>query len=175
MRFTTPNENFANQHSATDTFANASPAYTAKVVRINAATAGALALAPRIPVTATSLASRGDTVAPEDPQAPPQSGSRARPRGPGVSRGSGYDAVLRWEHPNPEPDLAGYIVVIRSTQAPDWEREIWAGNLREFTIKNVPIDELVFRVKSVDREGHESPVSAYVLPQRSPAASAPRP
>jgi hypothetical protein len=78
-----------------------------------------------------------------------------------------YDAVLRWEHPNPEPDLAGYIIVIRSTQAPDWEREIWAGNLQEFTIKNVPIDELVFGVKSVDREGHESPVSAYVIRQPS--------
>ena len=51
VRFTTPSENFTNQHSATDTFAHTSPSYTAKVVRINAATAAALALAPRSPVT----------------------------------------------------------------------------------------------------------------------------
>src|SRR5205085_3492729 len=49
VRFTTANENFANQHSPTDTFPNASVAYTAKVVRINAAAAAALARPPRPP------------------------------------------------------------------------------------------------------------------------------
>src|SRR5207247_1312318 len=99
---------------------------------------------------------------------PEQSEARSRQRGPGLGRGSGYDAVLRWEHPNPEPDLAGYIVVMRSTTAADWESEIWAGNEREFTMKNTPIDQYVFGVKSVDLEGHESPVSAYLTaPRRS--------
>ncbi|MFY9554036.1 MAG: hypothetical protein WAV47_04870, partial [Blastocatellia bacterium] len=93
--------------------------------------------------------------------------SRSRPTGPGLSRGGGYDAVLRWEYPDPETDLAGFIVVVRSTTAPDWEREIWAGNVKEFTLKNTSIDQLVFGVKSVDREGHESPVSAYVLVPRA--------
>ncbi len=51
VRFTTPSENFANQHSATDTFANSSPAYAARVVRINAAAAAEMALAPRMPIT----------------------------------------------------------------------------------------------------------------------------
>jgi hypothetical protein len=155
VRFTTPNEHFANQHSATDTFANTSPSYTARVVRVNAAAAAALALAPRPPVTmAPGAAQRYDEeVTPEE--------RRARSRGPGLSRGSGYDAVLRWEHPNPEPDLAGYYVVVRSTTAPDWEREIWVGNVREFTLPNTPIDQLAFGVKSCDREGHESPVAAY--------------
>ena len=158
VRFTTPAENFANQHSATDSFTNASVSYTAKVIRLNAAAAAALALAPKTPVT--SGASRG------------ASGRAAGGGGrPGLSRGaSGYDAVLRWEQPDPEPDLAGFIVVVRSTTAPDWEREIWAGNVREFTLKDTPIDQLVFGVKAVDREGHESPVSAYVNQPRAASA-----
>jgi hypothetical protein len=55
---------------------------------------------------------------------------------------------------------------MRSTTAPDWEREIWVGQVREFTLKNTPIDQLVFGVKAVDRDGHESAVSAYVIPPR---------
>jgi len=157
LRFTTPNENFADQHTATDTFANASVRYTAKVVRLNAAAAAALALAPRAPLTRAPTNAPGTTAT---------SRSSATNQ-PGLSRGSGYDAVLRWEQPQPEPGLAGFIVVARSTTAPDWEREIWVGNVRQFTLKNTPIDQLVFGVKAVDREGHESPVSAYAtLPQR---------
>ena len=153
VRFTTPAENFANQHSATDTFANASAAYATKVVRVNAAAAAALALAPKTPITRGSGTGR-------------TAGGRGRP---GLSRGaSGYDAVLRWEQP--EPSLAGFMVVVRSTTAPDWEREIWAGNVREFTLKDTPIDQLVFGVKAVDRDGHESPVSAYVNQPRAAGA-----
>jgi len=51
VRFTTPNENFAQQHSSLDTFANASPAYAARVVRVNAAAAALMALAPEPPMT----------------------------------------------------------------------------------------------------------------------------
>ncbi len=151
IRFTTASENFANQHSATDTFTNASVRYTAKVIRINAAAAAALAVAPKIPLTRATTASR----------------DRA-----GLMRGSGYDAVLRWDHPDAEPDLAGFMVVIRSTTAPDWQREIWTGNIREFTLKNTPIDQLVFGVKAVDRDGHESPVSAYVTQPRRTSTGA---
>jgi Predicted aminopeptidases len=46
VRFTTPNENFANQHSATDTFANTSVPFTRRVAQVNAAAAASLALAP---------------------------------------------------------------------------------------------------------------------------------
>ncbi len=180
VRVTTPNENFANQHTPTDTFANTSPSYTAKVVRTNAAVAAAMALAPRAPIvsrptpaaTATTGASGTQPVsgatqptAAEVEEAPTP---RPQPVGPGLSRGSsGYDAVLRWDQPDPEPDLAGFVVVVRSTTAPDWEREIWAGNVKEFTLKNTSIDQLVFGVKAVDKEGHESPVSAFVLAPRA--------
>jgi len=149
VRFTTPNENYANQHSPTDTFANTSSGFTTKVARLNAAGAAAMALAPRPPQTAA-----------------PQGLRLSRDERPGLSRGSGYDAMLRWRHPDPEDDLAGFMVVVRSTTAPDWEREIWVGNVMEFTLKNIPIDQLVFGVKSVDRDGHESPAAAYVTRPR---------
>lgn len=176
VRVTTPNENFANQHTPTDTFANTSPSYTAKVVKMNAAVAAAMALAPRAPIVTRPAAAATATVAPATQPAPTQPASseveepptpRPQAIGPGLSRGGGYDAVLRWDQPNPEPDLAGFVVVIRSTMAPDWEREIWVGNVKEFTLKNTSIDQLVFGVKSVDKEGHESPVSAYVLAPRA--------
>jgi hypothetical protein len=149
VRFTTPRENFANQHSPTDTFDNTSSSFTAKVTRLNAAAAAAMALAPRSPQTAA-----------------PRELNLSRAERPGVSRGSGYDAVLRWRDPIPAPDLAGFIVVMRSTTDPDWRREVFVGNTNQFTFPNTPIDQLVFGVKSVDRDGHESPVSAYVARSR---------
>lgn len=79
---------------------------------------------------------------------------------------SGYDAALRWSHAD-EPDLAGFAVVIRSTTAPFWEREIFAGNLKEFTLANVSIDDLVIGVKAMGNAGFESPVAAYVALDRT--------
>jgi hypothetical protein len=172
VRITTPNEHFANQHSPTDTFANTSPAYAAKVTRINAATAAMMALAPKSPIVSRPAPAAAAT-ATRTPAASPggaatQDEAARRGQGsPGLSRGGGYDAVLRWDYPDAEPDLAGFIVVVRSTTSPDWEREIWAGNVKEFTLKNTSIDQLVFGVKAVDKEGHESPVSAYVLVPRA--------
>jgi hypothetical protein len=155
VRFTTPNENFAQQHSSLDTFANASPTYAARVVRVNAAAAALMALAPELPVTSF---------------APGPSASKLAPSNrPGLSRGAGYDAVLRWSEPEEGPDLAGFVVVVRSTTAPDWEKEIWAGHVHQFTLKDTPIDQFVLGVKAVDLQGHESPVSAYVNPARASA------
>ena len=180
VRITTPNEHFANQHSATDTFANTSPTYAAKVTRINAAAAASMALAPASPIVSrpppaaasgtpgASTAGRASSQTATQPADPDETPAPRRGQGgPGLSRGGGYDAVLRWDYPAAEPDLAGFIVVVRSTTSPDWEREIWAGNVKEFTLKNTSIDQLVFGVKAVDKEGHESPVSAYVLAPRA--------
>jgi Zn-dependent M28 family amino/carboxypeptidase len=143
VRFTGPNENYAHQHSADDTFENSSPDYTARVARVNLAAAACLASAPRTPVVTQSTGV------------------------PLLGRGkSGYDAALRWTHAA-EPDLAGFAVVIRSTTAPFWEREIFAGNVKEFTLENVSIDDLVIGVKAVGNAGSESPVAAYVAIDRT--------
>jgi hypothetical protein len=152
VRFTTPNENFAQQHSSLDTFANASPAYATRVVRVNAAAAALLGLAPAPPVTAYAAGTPAVNL--------------VLPNRPSLSRGAGYDAVLRWSEAEEGPDLAGFMVVVRSTTAADWEKEFWAGNVRQFTLKDTPIDQIVLGVKAVDLEGHQSPVSAYVNPSR---------
>ena len=148
VRLTTPNENYENQHTSTDTFANTSVPYTARVARINAAALASLALAPPPPVVNYTY----------------PSGDRKGDRAPMLSRGkSGYDAALRWL-PSPAPDLAGYTVVIRATTAPDWQREMWVGNVTSYTIPDLSIDDVVIGVKAVDRDGNQSLVSAYLEP-----------
>jgi Zn-dependent M28 family amino/carboxypeptidase len=80
VRFTTPNENFAQQHSALDTFANASPAYATRVVRVNAAAAALMALAPAPPVTSLcGRDSRRQSDAAQPPGLEPRGGLRRRP------------------------------------------------------------------------------------------------
>jgi hypothetical protein len=152
VRFTSPAENFANQHTATDTFANTSPGYATRVTRINAAALASLALAPKAPVVTREIKTgvyKGRIV-------------------PNIGRGkSRYAALLKWKNENAEPDLAGYAIVFRSTTAADWQKEIFVGNVNEYTLEDVSIDELVFGVKAIDKDGNESLVSAY--------ADAPRP
>jgi hypothetical protein len=146
VRFTTPAENYANQHTATDTFANTSPGYTTRVARINAAALASLALAPTAPVVTREV----------------KTGTYKGRIVPNIARGtSRYAALLRWKNEKPEPDLAGYAVLWRSTTAPYWEKEIFVGNVNEYLLEDVSIDELVFGVKAIDKEGNESLVSAY--------------
>ena len=78
-----------------------------------------------------------------------------------LGRGKGYDAALRWLAPNPEADLAGYAVVMRSTTSALWEREIYVGNVTEYTLPGVSIDDIVIGVKAIDKDGNASLVSAY--------------
>ncbi len=144
VRFNTPNENFSHQHTVTDTLENASPKYTAQVARINAVAVASLAWAPRAPVVLDER------------------------HAPMLGRGtSGYSARLRWHSEAPEADLAGYAVVIRSTTASDWEREIFVGTVNEWVLEDSSIDTSCFGVKAIDREGNESLVSAYVFTRRA--------
>ena len=102
VRVTTPAEFFAHQHSTLDTFANASVPYTTLAVRMNAAVLSSLALAPKPPVVIREITRDGTKRVVAN-----------------LTRGkSGYDAVLKWSQPSPEPDLVGYAVVMRSTTSP---------------------------------------------------------
>ncbi|MDQ6705305.1 MAG: M20/M25/M40 family metallo-hydrolase [Acidobacteriota bacterium] len=107
VRFTTADENYADQHTGSDTFANASAAYTAGVTKINAAALASLALAPAAPVVMEPI-EKGE-----------RKGQLTSMIGRGKSR---YAARLRWNDENPEPNLTGYAIVSRSTTAPYWER-----------------------------------------------------
>ncbi len=150
VRFSTPSENFNNQHSATDTFANTSPSYIAWATKVNGAAAASLAWAPKTPSTSETIERNG-----------------RKTTNLLLTRGrSRYDALLKWKNENPEPDLAGYVVVMRSTTAPYWEREVFVGNVTEYNLPEVSIDDLVFGVKAIDKEGNESLTEAYVQPPR---------
>lgn len=148
VRFTTPSENFANQHTATDTFDHTSVPYTTRVARMNAAVLASLALAPPPPATNVEILS----------------GQRRGDRVPMLTRGkSGYDAVMRWVE-DKWPNLAGYSIVMRATTAPDWEREIWVGNVTSYALPDVSIDNMVFGVRAVDKDGNQSLVAPYLEP-----------
>jgi Peptidase family M28 len=151
VRFSTPVENFANQHSATDTFAGTSPKYIAQVTRVNGAVAASLAWAPKSPITVEEVERNGRKV-------PSLLLTRGKNR---------YDAALKWKQESPEPDLAGYVIMMRKTTAPYWEREIFVGNVTEYNMPDVSIDELVFGVKAIDKEGNESLTTAYVQGPRT--------
>ena len=147
VRVTTPNENYANQHTVTDTFANTSVSYASRVIQTNAAALASLALAPKAPVTNEMITS----------------GARKGQLTPMITRGkTRYDAALKWKNENPEPDLLGYAVVMRKSTAPYWEKEVFVGKVTEYTLKDVSIDDVIFGVKAIDRDGNESLVAPYV-------------
>jgi hypothetical protein len=152
IRFTTPEETYANQHSVTDTVANMSIPYTARVVRVNAAALASLALAPKKPVVEEHVTRQGRPMT-------VMMLTRGKTR---------YDAQLRWKNEKPEPDLAGYAIVVRSTTSPFWEKEIFVGNVTEYLMKDVSIDDRIFGVKAIDKAGNESLVSVYVQRPRPP-------
>jgi len=162
VRFTTPEEDYAKQHKATDTFENASPGYATRVTTINGAILASLALAPAPPVVTrqfTAGLAKGRIT-------------------PNLSRGtSGHDAVLHWSLAKEKsgPELAGFSVVIRATTAPFWEKEVYVGNVTEYTLKDFTIDDCVIGVKALDRQGNESLVSAYVVPPRTTLTEPPPP
>ena len=53
------------------------------------------------------------------------------------------------------------MIVYRSTLAPYWEKEIFVGKVNEYALEDVSIDDLVFSVKAIDKDGNESLVAAY--------------
>jgi hypothetical protein len=150
VRLSSPEENFANQHTVTDTFANTSVPYITLVTKVNGAAAASLALAPKPPVTSEVTERDGQKVTTLF-----------------LTRGkSRYDAALKWKQENPEADLAGYAIVYRSTTSPYWEHEVFVGKVTEYAFPDVSIDNLVFGVKAIDKDGNESLVSPYVQAPR---------
>ncbi len=110
--------------------------YIAKVARVNAAALASLALAPAAPKEVQM-----ETLALEN------------------------DSTLRWKA-NPEPDLAGYRIVWRDTNAPYWQQSRDVGNVTRATIKGVSKDNVIFGVQAIDKDGNVS-VATYPVPFRS--------
>ena len=130
-------ENYTMQHNANDTIDGVSFPYLAQNARVNAAAMATLALAPPPPQVRPNMISR---------------------------QPSGYDARLRWEA---APGAAGYRIFWRDAWAPDWEHEMFVGNVTEVLLPNMNIDDHVFGVAAVGPAGHESTISAYVMAPRN--------
>lgn len=141
VRFTESKENYDRQHTIRDTPDGVHAPYLARNARVNAAGVATLALAPPAPV----VMDRG--------------GNPMLGRQP-----SGYDARLRWEA---SPGAAGYRIFWREAWGMDWQHELYVGNVTEFVLRDISIDDYHFGVAAVGPGGHESLVSAYVRPPRA--------
>ncbi|HKP28121.1 MAG TPA: M20/M25/M40 family metallo-hydrolase [Gemmatimonadales bacterium] len=139
VRFTEAQENYSRQHTVNDTPDGVDPAYLARNARVNAAGLVSLAIAPAAPKTMST---------------------QGRPL---LGRGdSGYDATLRW---TASADAKAYRVVWREGWAADWQ---YSRTVTDTTLvlRDLTIDDYVFGVAAIGPGGHESLVSAYVLPPR---------
>jgi peptidase M28-like protein len=138
--FRESNENFSKQHSADDTVDGVDFKYLAQNARVNAAGVASLALAPPAPKV---INDRNQPMIGRQP--------------------SGYDANLRWDS---SAGAVAYRIYWRDTWTNDWQHQQLVGNVTEFAMPNVSIDDYVFGVAAVGAEGHESLISAYVAPPR---------
>ncbi|WP_010227936.1 M28 family metallopeptidase [Gillisia marina] len=64
---------------------------------------------------------------------------------------------LRWEQV--DGDIAGYKIYWRDTTSPVWQHSRFVGNVSEFMLEGIVIDNYLFGVVAVGKNGHESLVS----------------
>lgn len=84
----------------------------------------------------------------------------APPAGVEISGAVRPSTTLKWQALDKEqnPQLAGYKIYWRLTDANQWEKSVYVGNVTEYTLQNVVIDNYYFGVASVSKNGFESPV-----------------
>src|SRR5262249_1289334 len=146
-RFTEPNEDFRHEHQDVrvenavqfgDLPQFLDYTYIANVARINASALAALADGP------------------------------AAPSGVKVEASTlNINTQLEWQ-PNPEPDLAGYEIVYRDTNAPYWQHTIKVGNVTSYTVQGITNDTFRFGVPPSDRGGNEGAGTSRV-PKETPS------
>ncbi|APG59748.1 M28 family metallopeptidase [Christiangramia salexigens] len=61
---------------------------------------------------------------------------------------------LRWE--SVDGDIAGYKIYWRDTTAPYWQHSRFVGEVTEYTLEGIVIDNYLFGVVAVGKNGHES-------------------
>ncbi|MEL0642133.1 M28 family metallopeptidase [Pseudoalteromonas aliena] len=67
------------------------------------------------------------------------------------------DTSFTWASSD-DNNIAGYKIYWRYTSEPQWQFSKYVGNVTNYTLKNVVIDNYYFGVASVSKEGVESPV-----------------
>lgn len=75
--------------------------------------------------------------------------------------------ILQWDDSN-DDHLLGYKIYWRETTAPQWQFQKWVGKVNQFTLENVIIDNFLFGVASVAKDGSESTVQfpGTLIPRR---------
>jgi hypothetical protein len=138
-RYTEPNENFNHEHQNVavvngvqfgDLPAFLDFEYLARAARVSAATIWSLTEAPGTPKNV-----KLSTV-----NAPPNSTN------------------LSWDQ-GTDPSLAGYEVVWREMDDPDWTHIVPVGNVTSASFAFFPKDNFIIGVRAVDGNGHHSPVA----------------
>jgi hypothetical protein len=133
-------ENFTRQHAAADTVDGVDVRYLTLNARVNAASVAALALGPPAPAVVNE---RGQVMISRQP--------------------SGYDANLNWIE---SPGATAYRIYWREAWTIDWQQTQLVGNVTQFVLPGLSIDDFVFGVAAVGPDGHESLIRAYVAPAR---------
>jgi len=66
--------------------------------------------------------------------------------------------TLEWDKQEGE-NIKGYIIYWRDTTSPTWQYSRYVGDVNEFTLENIVIDNFLFGVATVGKDGFESVVS----------------
>lgn len=66
--------------------------------------------------------------------------------------------TFRWKA-SPSPDVIGYRIYWRKPSEVNWTQSRFVGNVTQYTLQNVIIDNYFFGVAAVGRNGHESLVA----------------
>jgi Zn-dependent M28 family amino/carboxypeptidase len=143
VRIMETNEHYQRQHQDLrtedgivygDTIDGVNFEYAAKLTALNAVSLAGMANAPNPPadVTITGAVQPSTTLS-----------------------WKAHDDILT---PPNNPQLKGYKIYWRLTDAPQWQYSKYVGNVTTATLENVVIDNYFFGVASVSQDGFESPV-----------------
>lgn len=67
-------------------------------------------------------------------------------------------AKFRWKKSD-DTNVVGYKIYWRDTTAPQWQHSRFVGDVTEFTLKGIVIDNYYFGIATVSKNGHESLIS----------------
>lgn len=81
----------------------------------------------------------------------------APPSGVHIKGGLSPDTKLDWTAPSSLPPPAGFRIYWRRTDAPMWDHSRYVGNVQQYTLKDIVVDNWFFGVASVSKDGFESP------------------
>ena len=86
--------------------------------------------------------------------------AKAPPKPQNVNIGGAVEpsTTLSWEKPGSDL-IKGYKIYWRKTTAPLWQNVRYVEDVSEFTLKGIVIDNYLFGVSAVGKNGHESVVS----------------